>query len=186
MKINLGLPSLVAAAALLGAGGGAGLRLALTQRAAATEEEVANPVNTVGSSTHMAKGEKTAVDKAGVKMKRDGKHGNTDAAPSFFKFSRQFVAPIIREGAPEAMIILDVVIELSPEVDEGLYANEPKLRDAVLRALLAQSGKGELQAMLADSALLESTRAAVLQNVREIIGDKAQAVLLLDVAYQPF
>lgn len=186
MKLKLGFPALIGAAALLGAAGGAGLKLGHVGRGAALEAESAHSATANGASSPATKADKIVDDKAGEKKKNDGKRGTADAAPSFFKFSRQFVAPVIRDSGPQALMILDVMIELSPEDDEGLYANEPKLRDAVLRALLAQSGKGELQAMLTDPALLESTRAAVLQNVREVIGDRAQAILLLDVAYQPF
>ncbi len=193
------LPIVAAAAALVGAvvgiGTGVGMRF-LTQAApppgeiatagaphAATEKE-----RVAKSSAKAPDKKKKAKDHAAMDetLNSSDQHGSSGPAPNYFKFSRQFVAPIVTDGEPRAMMVLDVVIELSPEADEGLYASEPSMRDAVLRALLAQSGEGELQSMLANPELLESTRAAILENVRDVVGDEARSVLLMDVAYQPF
>jgi len=114
------------------------------------------------------------------------KPGPADVEPAYFKFTRQFVVPVVLNGEPKAMMIMDVVVEMAPGADEGLYSREPKLRDAVLRALLAQSGNGELPLMLSNPELLEATRGAILHNIQEVIGDEALAVLLMDIAYQPF
>jgi hypothetical protein len=185
---------IIAAAALAGAGGGAGLRFVAGGGANSKAPEEA------GAETHAAatdvKKKEAAPDeqhdkekkKAGGKAggKAGDKHGEKAGEAAYFKFSRQFVAPIVSGGAPKAMIILDVMIELAPDADDAIYADEPKLRDAVLKALLVQSANGELPEMLTDPNLLEKTRAVVLANVREVIGEDARSVLLMDVGYQPF
>jgi hypothetical protein len=187
--MKLGLPFIVVIAAIVGAGAGAGVRIALPQSApglnsdsAADNEEPSAPEAVEqkrgGTPNHPETDEK--------KKSGDGKHKQQAVAGAYFKFSRQFVAPVVRDGAPAAMIVLDVMLEMSPDAAAGNYANEPKLRDAVLRALLTQSANGELKGMLSDPSLLEATREAILKNVQEVIGDQALAVLLLDVAYQPF
>ncbi|MDZ7628422.1 MAG: hypothetical protein U5J99_08480 [Parvularculaceae bacterium] len=174
---------LIGAAALAGAGGGVGLRF------------IVKPAANEASSEEYAKTEASAKkkhDKAGAKGHGEGheKSGKKVAAKagqaSYFKFSRQFVAPIVAGGEPKAMMILDVMIELAPGADDGIYTDEPKLRDAVLKALLAQSAKGDLPRMLTDPECLETTRGAVLANVRAILGEDARSVLLMDVGYQPF
>lgn len=183
---------IIAAAALVGAGGGAGLR-AVTAGGATPEAADAHGAESSAPAVaaEPEKKDHAAADKHDKEKKKAGKkggdkHGEKAGEAVYFKFSRQFVAPIVTGGEPKAMMILDVMIELAPGADDAIYADEPKLRDAVLKALLAQSANGDLPRMLADPELLETTRGAVLANVREIIGEDARSVLLMDVGYQPF
>ncbi len=113
-------------------------------------------------------------------------HEKTGEQSAYFKFGRQFVAPIVEDGRPKAMLILDVIIELSPGSGDSVYADEPRLRDAVLRALLAQGANGDLAAIFSEPSLLEAARAAVLKEVRGVIGNDAKSILLMDLGYQPY
>jgi hypothetical protein len=191
--MRAGLPVIVALAGVVGVGVGAGLRLASTPGASSppapstkgADGDSASAPADAASGNAKAQADKVH-EKTKAKKEAGAGHKQQAETGTYFKFSRQFVAPVVREGDPEALIVLDVVLELSPESAESHYSIEPKLRDAVLRALLAQSGKGEIKGMLSDPSLLEATRDAILANVRDIIGDDARSVLLLDVAYQPF
>ncbi len=184
--MKVGFPVTLAVAGALGAVTGVGIRVA---SAPLNSSDILGQAELEPKATNanlrLAEAPNQEETKKVKKRKEADKKEKAESV-SYFKFSRQFVAPIVRDGAPEAMIVLDVVLELSPESAESHYAIEPKLRDAVLRALLAQSGKGDLKRMLSDPSLLEETREAILAGVREIIADDAQAVLLMDVAYQPF
>lgn len=113
-------------------------------------------------------------------------HGDEKAAAVYMKFSRQFVAPIVVAGRPSAMMILDVNIEIDPSLGDTIYAEEPRLRDAVLKVLLRQGSTGALASIFADPNVLEDTRAKVLAEARAIVGDGAKAVLIMDVGYQKF
>ncbi|HBK90450.1 MAG TPA: hypothetical protein DDZ68_02135 [Parvularcula sp.] len=193
---------IIALAALVGGGGGVGLRAVLGAEAAPQASEEAGGENAdehAGASADKKADAKAPEEKEAhasddkhdkgekkSKKKADDKHGQKAEEAAYFKFSRQFVAPIVKGGEPRAMMILDVMIELAPGANEAIYSEEPKLRDAVLKALLAQSANGELPDMLTDPALLETTRGAVLANVREILGEDARSVLLMDVGYQPY
>jgi flagellar protein FliL len=190
LNSKLKLPIIIALSAVVGGGAGAGLRLAVPSDkgdslSGGPHGEASAPNS--GGAEH-AKSPKRSSKENLPRKDPDGekKGAKAEEAATFFKFSRQFVAPVVRDGKPEAMIVLDVVIEMSPEVSDSLYSSEPRLRDAVLRALLAQSGSGELQGMLNDPAMLEATRDAVLKSVQEVVGENARAVLVMDVAYQPF
>lgn len=180
---------LVAASAVAGVAAAFGLRLALPSDTGA-KAQLAPGSGMENAANHPDAGEEpeAAVNDSSRKRESQGEKGKAKRAqePSYFKFSRQFVAPIVRDGRPEAMMVLDVVLELSPTAGEELFSNEPLLRDAVLRALLAQSGRGDLRRMLEDQSLLEATRAAILQSVKEVAGEEVRAVLLMDLAYQPF
>lgn len=192
MKPGLVFAAVLAASALAGAAGGLGLRLLAAPEPSDRSGEAAAPEASEPRSDAPAAArphDAPTKDEAAQKKKKKAHgedHGEAREAADFFKFSRQFVAPIVRGGRPEAMIVLDVVIELAPGAGDGLYGIEPRLRDAVMKALIAQSGRGELQELLDDPSRLEATRAAVFAGVQDVIGDKARAVLLLDVAYQPF
>jgi len=186
--MNLKFPLIVAISAIAGVIAAFGLRLTLRPQGVTMGEIL--PGEGVGKAAHADAG--TPPGETGQHSDRPqrerGAKGKAKPGeqPSFFKFSRQFVAPVVRDGRPEAMVILDVVLELSPTASEGFFSNEPLLRDAVLRALLTVSGRGDLTVMREDKNLFEELRAAILQNVKEVVGDDVRAVLLMDVAYQPF
>ncbi len=172
---------IVGVATLLGAGSGAALKIV-----APMAPGKSNPVGDEHAPDELDKDAAPKLKPIESAKKTKSKSKTAQPSAAYFKFSRQFVAPVVSDGAPEAMIILDVVIELAPGAESTFYADEPKLRDAVLRALLTQSSNGALAAMLQQPALLETTRAAILENIRAVAGDEALSVLLMDVAYQPF
>lgn len=170
----------IGASAAVGLAGGAGIRLVAPDGQSAPASEAASEA--VESRPTAASGH---ASKSPAKAQKKKSGGKVDPA-AYFKFSRQFVTPLLEEGEPAALLILDVVIELAPDASEAIYADEPRLRDAVLKALVAQAAKGDLREALTAPDRLELTRAAVLEGVRAIIGDDARAVLLMDVGYQPF
>lgn len=193
---------IMGSSALLGVGAGVGARL-LTATPPTIDEvgrdpraEPGEPESEAATKRDGESGKPDAEADIGEKRgaaereKHDmGGHGAADPKrepQAYYKFSRQFVVPIVVDGRPQAMMVLDVVIALSKEADGGEYSDEPRLRDAVLRALLAQAGAGELQGMLSEPQQLERTRAAILAQVRNVMGENAQSALLMDVAYQPF
>lgn len=113
-------------------------------------------------------------------------HGEQSTGSSFMKFSRQFVTPVIVDGRPESLIILDVSLEIDASLDGSIYSLEPRLRDAVLRVFLQQASTGSLARMFADPDVLETTRAMILEEVRAIAGEGVKSVLIMDVGYQPY
>jgi hypothetical protein len=196
MKLPI-LPVALGAAIILGAGAGAGLRMfAPTQdRAGASPETVEDhSVKDQATASHAGgkpSAEEKKHEKKQAKAAKSESHGKKDdhgkAAPAnFMKFSRQFVVPIMEQGEPKAMMILDVMIELDDGVGEGVYAEEPRLRDAVLRALLKQSSTGGFGRLFEEPGVLETTRAAILEETRAIIGDGAKSILIMDVGYQAY
>ena len=180
--MNIKLPIILLAATLIGAGGGVAARIG-SESLPAKEAHGEAPAEGADKEEK----ETDAGDDHGGQEKKPKKARAAKVEEStYFKFSRQFVAPLVVAGEPTAMIILDVAIELSPGAGEGVYSDEPRLRDSVLKALLAQSANGDLAGMFANPERLESTRAAVLDRVKSVLGDDAKSVLLIDVGYQPY
>ncbi|GJL92830.1 hypothetical protein [Hyphococcus sp.] len=120
--------------------------------------------------------------------KKKGGHGAEEevGATSFMKFSRQFVVPVVERGKPKSMVILDINLEVDNTLNESVYTLEPRLRDAFLSRLLALSSQGMLPQLLEDVDKLEATKAALLETSREIIGDAALSILILDIGIQSY
>lgn len=183
---------LVPVAVFLGAGGGFALRM--SGAGSPPEDHASDAAEDAQSET----GEESGTSGEEKKPKPDAKehgsdkdhsksgsgHEKTVETSTYMKFSRQFVAPIVTAGRPQAMMILDVNLELDPSMADSAYAEEPKLRDAILKILLRQASEGKLQAMFHQPELLEETRAKILDETRAIIGDGVKSVLIMDVGYQ--
>lgn len=122
------------------------------------------------------------------KKSSHGGHGaamSEGSAPSgFMKFSRQFIIPVLDKSGVRSLVVMDINIEVPPSVTESVYQREPKLRDAMLSALLKLSNSGAFSAKLLDQANLESVRAELLSSARSIIGEDAQNVLILNITRQ--
>ncbi len=122
------------------------------------------------------------------KKKKGGGHGAEEdvGGVTYMKFSRQFVIPVMRRGKPKSMVILDINIEVDNSLNESAYSLEPRLRDALLTRLLALAGEDMLPQMLEDVEKMEYMKAALLETSREIMGDAALNVLILDLGIQSY
>jgi len=181
---------IVPVAALLGAGGGYALRMnavgavpgAHSGEAETREAAGSGAVEGVAPKAEQSR-EKPHETKENGKNAGSG-HQKPGEPSTYMKFSRQFVAPIVKSGRPAAMMILDINLELDPAAADSIYPEEPKLRDAILKVLLEQASEGKLDGVFRDRALLEETRAKLLDSVRAVVGDDVISVLIMDLGYQ--
>ena len=128
-------------------------------------------------------------DDHGKKDKKKGSHAKDDGhgdgeAYGFLKFGRQFIVPVIENNGTNALMIIDINLEVAPSATEIAYSQEPKLRDALLRALLTASNDGLFSAQLIEGDNLEVIRSRLLKAVRKILDDDVSQVLILSVARQ--
>ncbi len=172
------LPIIVILVGAIIGGGGGYFAKTLTANAAPSES------HDEASSGH------DAADKGHGKKdkKKKGGHGAEEdtGATSYMKFGRQFVVPVVERGRPKSMVILDINIEVDNTLNESVYTLEPRLRDALLSRLLGLSSQGMLPQLLEDVEKMDATKAALLETSREIIGDAAVGVLILDVGIQSY
>ncbi len=169
-------------AALIGGGGG---YFAKTQTAKAASDD-ATAAHGEANDAHAQAG-----DGSGKKenKKKKGGHGGKEeqtGATSFMKFGRQFVVPVVRQGKPKSMIILDINIEVDNTLTESVYTLEPRLRDALLSRLLSLAGQDMLPQMLEDNDKMDYMKSALLETSRSIIGDAALNILILDIGIQSY
>ena len=129
-------------------------------------------------------------DGHGDKAKRGAKddHGDGDASldPSinFFKFSRQFVVPIINEEGVRSLVILDLNLAMEDGAVEDFYIGEPKFRDALMKELLDIANEGRFSGVLTDRRNLDLIRMDLLAAVKDIAHDRVHEVLILDIMRQ--
>lgn len=153
-------------------------------------------VHSEGGDDH---GDDHADDKKKKKKKKKSKkkddHGKSDdhgddhsAAESngagFLKFSRQFIVPVLNQSGVNSLIVLDLNLELPPNVAETAYSREPKIRDALLSTLLVLSTEGAFNDNLLAPENLDMIRARLLESARSVLGDDVIQVLIVSIAKQ--
>ena len=103
---------------------------------------------------------------------------------AFYKFKRQFVVPVMTRGKIEALVIMNLSLELNADAPDDVYTLEPKLRDALTRELLALSNKGIFGENLTSAESYEDLRSTLLSAVKSVTIEGIQDILILDVARQ--
>lgn len=131
------------------------------------------------------KEKKAKTDKKG-KDDKHGKDDNDSSRNTFVKFSRQFIVPIVQKNGTNALVVLDINLEVSPAAAEKAYAQEPKVRDALLSTLLELSSEGAFSAAYTDQENMTAIRARLLESAHLILNDEVHEVLILSLARQNF
>ena len=129
--------------------------------------------------------------------KKDG-YGGEKAAPkgdkydkpassgdsAYYKFSREFVVPIMRGGQVKSLVILHISLETDNSTAESLFTEEPKLRDNIMTTLIELSNDGRTLEELTNVNNYETIRAMILMNLNDAISQGIKNVLIVDVAKQ--
>ncbi len=126
-------------------------------------------------------------DKKDKKKKTKGDHGKSDgpvSEVSFYKFSREFVVPIIRDSRVDALVILNISLEVEGDTAQKLFTLDPKLRDNIMSTLIVLSNEPGLFDNMTQVENYERIRSAVLENLRNVIPEGINNVLILDFAKQ--
>ena len=136
-------------------------------------------------------GEDKKKDKKSKKKKKDDGHGDSHGGggagvenAGYMKFGRQFVVPVLAHDDVDALVILDINLELDPSAAESAYAREPKVRDALLKSLLQLSNEGAFGERLLNEENLDDIRARLLTSAKTVLDDDVIGVLILNVARQ--
>lgn len=174
------LPIIVLAVAGAAGGGGGYFAKSLTAKAAPAGD-MAEAAEGHEEQAGAAHGEEKSA-------KKKGGHGKeaSASATTFMKFGRQFVVPIVQNGRPRSMVILDINIEIDTALEQSIYTQEPRLRDALLTRMLMLASAGTLPQVLEDDVKMEAAKAALLETSRSVIGDAAVNVLILDIGIQSY
>ncbi len=181
-------------AVVLGGVGGDYLRNKTVYEANATTSTKANSAaydkkksdKEVDKKKDKKKDKKQKKDKKNKDKGKDGKdkEGSSSSAITYMKFKRQFVVPIMDKGKIHSLVILNINLELDKSAPQSAYTLEPKLRDAIMRELLALSHQGAFSDDLTSSATYDKLRASLLAASQEVLKKGVKNVLILDLMRQ--
>ncbi len=103
---------------------------------------------------------------------------------AYYKFSREFVVPIMRGGQVKSLVILHISLETDSATSEKLFSEEPKLRDNIMTTLIELSNDGRTLVDVTQVNNYETIRSMILMNLQDSISDKIKNVLIGDIAKQ--
>lgn len=126
------------------------------------------------------------------KKKKSSSHGGGHGADSgsassdviYYKFSREFVVPLMRNGRVKSLVIININLEADASISDELFAMEPKLRDNIMSTLIALSNDGVTLEEMTDVSSYETIRTMILLNLEKVVSSGIQNVLILDMAKQ--
>lgn len=104
--------------------------------------------------------------------------------PGYVKINNQFVVPVIEDKKVVSLVVLSISLETEATLTEGVYAREPKLRDAFLQVLFDHAYLGGFSGVYTASALMDALRSSLLASARRIVGDSVTNVLITDIVRQ--
>ncbi|WP_291078862.1 flagellar basal body-associated FliL family protein [Hyphomonas sp.] len=169
------IPSLVAILAIVLGGGAAHF---LKSGSGETSHAAAEKSDSHGE----AKPEKKKKEKAHGKT---DKHGSGDAEDvTYYKFSREFVVPMIEDDRVQSLVILNLNLEVDTAISSELFSKEPVLRDNIMTTLVKLSSGGRTLNSITDVENYETLRSMILANLQNEVPEGIRNVLILDMARQ--
>lgn len=105
-------------------------------------------------------------------------------ASQFITLDRQFIVPIVSDERVTAMMVLSLNLEVAPGKVETAFRNEPKLRDALLRALFDHAYTGGFNGDFTAERVVSELRRNLLAAGRGVIGSDLRNVLIADMIRQ--
>lgn len=157
----------------LAAGAGAGYML----RPPAPEAE-----DHAGEAGAAASGAHSDAQAGGTKA-TEKSHGD-DKPREYVKLNNQFIVPLVEQGRVNAMVIMALSVEVAMGETAQVYAQEPKLRDALLQVMFDHANAGGFRGAFTDSANMRALRQSLREAVRGILGAIASDVLITDIVRQ--
>ena len=102
----------------------------------------------------------------------------------FLTLDRQFIVPVVSNDRVASMMVLTLNIEVAPGAVEDVFQQEPKLRDALLRALFEHAYTGGFGGDFTNERVMRELRRNLLIAARSVMGDDARDVLVADIIKQ--
>ena len=125
--------------------------------------------------------------KDNIKDKEQGDNSKLNSASgdtSYMKFKRQFVIPIMDRDKIQSLVIMNINLELDKDAPQSAYTLEPKLRDAIMRELLALSHTGAFSDDLTSTETYNKLRNSLLTASQAVMKKGVKNVLILDLMRQ--
>jgi hypothetical protein len=107
-----------------------------------------------------------------------------DTPSAFVALNNQFIVPVVDDGDVEALVILSLSIEVPEGEDAPVLTAEPRLRDAFLQVLFDHANTGGFDGAFTATETMRGLRLALDAAAREVLGDLARDVLVIDIVRQ--
>lgn len=118
----------------------------------------------------------------------DAGHGASEGAEGdsadWYHFDKQFFVPILRNGSTTAVMVLSLTVEMPSSERTNVEAQEHRLRDALLNALMIQANTGGFDGNFTAEPNLDQLRTALLAAAQKAAGPRIQSILIEDIAKQ--
>lgn len=128
-----------------------------------------------------------AAERSGTEHAEQSKESpakEADPELTWFKFPTQFFVPLMQNGQVSGTMILSLTLELPQEATERINAQEHRLRDALLRALMIHANTGGFNGNFTSDAQMQALREALLSAAQSASGADVRNVLVEDIARQ--
>ena len=97
---------------------------------------------------------------------------------------KQFLVPIIDGERLAAMMLVSLSVEVPEGQTEAIYEKEPRIRDALLQDLFTHANIGGFTGNYTEGDKMLILRRDLLASVRDVVGEVALDVLVLDIVRQ--
>ena len=106
------------------------------------------------------------------------------AGADFVRINNQFVVPVIGQGRVTALVVMSLSIATDPGGTERVFAQEPRLRDAILQTLFNHANMGGFDGNFIEAGSMTLLRAALRETAQSVLGSMARDVLVVDIVRQ--
>lgn len=102
----------------------------------------------------------------------------------FVEFERQFIVPVVSEDGAGSLMVLTLGLEVEPDGAGAVARREPKLRDALLRALFDHAATGGFAGDFTAAAVMRDLRRNLAAEAKRVAGPAVRDVLVADIVRQ--
>lgn len=107
-----------------------------------------------------------------------------EGGTEFAALSNQFVVPVIENDHLTAMVVVSISIEVPMGQTPTVLGVEPRLRDSMLQDMFAHANIGGFSGNYTATDKMRILRQDLLRSARNVLGDTALDVLVLDIVRQ--
>lgn len=119
------------------------------------------------------------------KKDKHGDEASTDPSKSeYYKFTREFVVPIMRDETVRSLVILNINLEVDAGMNNELFSMDPKLRDNIMTTLVGLGNDGVTLERMTSAESYETIRSMVKKNLSSVVASGIKNVLIVDLGKQ--
>ena len=112
-------------------------------------------------------------------------HGEADTdGVGYFNFRRNFIVPVVGTDRVQALVLLNVSVEMDEVNIDSAQQREPNIRDAFMKSLLAMSHEGLFNQDITDPDVYSEIQQRLLETAKYSIDESVRSILLVDSARQ--